>query len=187
MLNNPLTLYFAEAANLIHATWIDCTPDIELAAQTITTSFKSGHKLLICGNGGSAAQSQHMAAELVPLGYPAIALTTDTSFLTAWSNDKEFASVFGQQVIALGQAGDVLLAISTSGESVNVVRAIADGIMACVGIKVIALTGSSVGYTGSADIAIRVPTTSTTHCQEAHLAICHVICELVVAGMEKES
>ena len=109
-----------------------CGADIERAAIAIANAFKAGGKLLICGNGGSAADSQHMAAEFVSRltlnferpGLPAIALTTDTSVLTAYANDFDFAGVFARQVQALGRAGDVLIGISTGGSAANVIAAV---------------------------------------------------------------
>jgi len=182
-IQDQLIRYLTDSAFTTAKVTEDCLPDIESAVQLITTCFKSGNKLLICGNGGSAAQSQHMAAELVPLGYPAIALTTDTSFLTAWSNDYEFKTVFNGQLLSLGVEGDVLLAISTSGQSHNVIEAMGIAKLSC-GLKVILLSGSRLSRTPLSDITIRVPSTHTQHIQEAHLAICHIICELVVKEMQ---
>jgi D-sedoheptulose 7-phosphate isomerase len=151
----------------------------------IVQAFRAGGKLLLCGNGGSAADCQHMAAEFVSRltktferpGLPAIALTTDSSFLTAYANDCGFDGVFERQVQALGQPGDVVLGISTSGNSPNVVRAVRRARAA--GLRSIALTGDG-GLLGSlADVAIAVPSTDTQHIQEAHLAIEHLICWLV--------
>ncbi len=154
-----------------------CGDDIETAVQLLITCFKSDHRLFLCGNGGSAAQAQHMAAELVPLGLPAISLTTDTSLLTALSNDTIFSSVFSQQVYALGQPGDVLLCISTSGKSANV-RVAADRARMS-GLHVIGLTGNGTSMFKGRDTTIRVPSSHTQHIQEAHMAILHIICQLV--------
>ena len=162
-----------------------CAADIERAATLIGESFKAGGKLLICGNGGSAADSQHMAAELVSRltldferpGLPAIALTTDTSVLTAYSNDFEFAGVFARQVQALGRAGDVLIGISTGGSAANVIAAVRQ---ACtLGMHTIALTAQKGELAGLVDVAICVPSTTTAYIQEAHLAVEHTICHLV--------
>lgn len=156
------------------------------AVALITSAFERGGKLLLCGNGGSAADCQHMAADLVARlrsaapkrrALPAIALTTDTSFLTAFSNDEGFADVFARQVEALGKPGDVLVAISTSGNSGNVLRAAETARAA--GLNVVALTGSGGKLGGMADIAIAVPATDVTYIQEAHLSIEHVITELI--------
>jgi D-sedoheptulose 7-phosphate isomerase len=162
-----------------------CVEAILAAAQLIAETFQSGGKLLLCGNGGSAADCQHMAAELVNRltkdferpGLPAIALTTDTSFLTAFANDNGFAGVFARQVQALGKGGDVLLGISTSGNSANVIRAVETARAAH--LHTVVLTGSGGGLAGMAHVAIVVPSTNTQHIQEAHLAIEHVLCDLV--------
>lgn len=155
------------------------------AAELIAQAFRDQGKLLLCGNGGSAADCQHMAAEFVSRltksferpGLPAIALTTDSSFLTAYANDCGFDGVFERQVQALGRPGDVVLGISTSGNSPNVVRAVRCA--RASGLRSIALTGEG-GLLGSlADVAIAVPTADTQHIQEAHLAIEHLICALV--------
>lgn len=158
---------------------------IVAASRLIADAFRSGGKLLLCGNGGSAADCQHMAAELTGLlrkdverpGLPALALTTDTSFLTAYANDRDFAQVFARQVQAIGRPGDVLLAISTSGNSPNVLRAVQAARSA--GIATIALTGEGGRLSGLADVSVSVPSGRTSHIQEAHLAIEHVMCELV--------
>jgi len=154
------------------------------ASTWIAESFKSGGKLMVMGNGGSAADSQHIAAEFVnrfeierpPL--PAIALTTDSSILTSIGNDYDFKFVFSKQVKALGKEADVLLAISTSGASQNVVKAVetAKGL----GIKTIALTGKEGGeLIEKADLVLNVESQSTPRIQEVHITICHIICELV--------
>ena len=123
--------YLLESAELKRLTGEVCAPAIAAAAGLIGDAFRAGGKLLLCGNGGSAADCQHMAAEFVSRlskdferpGLPALALTTDTSFLTAYANDCDFAGIFARQVEALGRAGDVLLVISTSGNSANVIQA----------------------------------------------------------------
>ena len=155
------------------------------AVDQIAETFRSEGKVLLCGNGGSAADCQHMATELVSQltreferpGLPAIALTTDTSFLTAFSNDHGFVGVFERQVSALGKPGDVLIGISTSGNSVNMIRAAEAARKA--GMKTIALTGDGGRLGGMVDVGISVPSDNTQHIQEAHLAIEHIICDLV--------
>lgn len=163
-----------------------CIPDILAASRLVAEAMARGRKLMICGNGGSAGDSQHIAAEFVSVlnqgflrpGLPAIALTTDSSMLTASANDFGFDGVFARQVQALGQAGDVLLGITTSGNSNNVMAAVAYGREA--GIKTIGLTGGCNGkIDAAADVAIRVPSTSTQHIQESHIAIGHILCDLV--------
>jgi phosphoheptose isomerase len=162
-----------------------CLDSILSAALLIAESFRSGGKLLLCGNGGSAADSQHMAAEFVSRltkeferpGLPAIALTTDTSFLTAFANDCGFEGIFERQVRALGRPGDVLIGISTSGNSPNVIR----GIEAAreLNMSTVVLTGSGGRLSEMANIAIAIPSANTQYIQEAHLAIEHILCDLV--------
>ena len=162
-----------------------CAPAVARAVEIIATTFRSGGKLLICGNGGSAADAQHMAAEFTSRltkeferpGLPAVALTTDTSFLTAYANDFHFDGIFARQVQALGKPGDTLLGISTSGGSKNVVAAVAEA--RSLGMRVVTLTGKGGVLTKDVDAAIAVPETVTAHIQEVHLALEHVICHLV--------
>lgn len=159
--------------------------DIARAAAIITESFRGGGKLLLCGNGGSAADCQHVAAEFVNRlnkdrerrALPALALTTDTSCLTAYANDYGFEGVYARQVEAFGTAGDVLLAISTSGSSPNVLAAV-DAARAR-DIAVVALLGETGRLAGAADVAIKVPSRSTELIQQVHLAVEHLLCELV--------
>ncbi len=171
-----------------------CEADILAAAARITGSLRDGGKLLLCGNGGSAADCQHIAAELVIRlthdfvrpGLPAIALTTDTSMLTASANDFGFAQVFERQVQALGQPGDVLVAISTSGDSENALCAL--NYAAAHGIHTIALTGSTGGkMAAAAKIVIRIPSTSTQHIQEAHIAVGHILCAIIERSLFPEA
>ena len=154
-------------------------------AARIASAFRDGHKLLLCGNGGSAADCQHMATEFVSRltkerdrrALPAIALTTDTSFLTAFANDSGCDEVFARQVEAFGQPGDVLIAISTSGNSVNVVRAVekAKGLS----VVTIGLLGEGGALTGLVDWPIVVPSRDTQRIQETLLPIEHILCDLV--------
>ncbi len=177
--------YLIESAELTRRAADGCGAAIVAAAASIAASFRSGGKLLLCGNGGSAADCQHMAAEFVSRlvrdrdrpALPAIALTTDTSLLTAFANDVSFDGVFSRQVEALGRAGDVLIAISTSGNSVNVLRAVEAAQAA--GMTTIALTGAGGKLAAVADVTIAVPAASTQHIQETHLAIEHALAELV--------
>ena len=154
------------------------------AAELIIDSIKSGGKLLVFGNGGSAADAQHIAAELVnkltddrpPIA--AIALTTDTSILTSVGNDSTFDDLFARQVRALGRPGDIALAISTSGNSPNVLRAV--DASRELGIKTIALTGKDGGRLAEdVDLALIVPSDSTQRIQETHITIGHILCEIV--------
>ena len=181
-----VALHLRESAAVKCRTAEVCAEAVMAVARRIATACTRGGKLLLCGNGGSAADCQHMAAEFtsrlsatfVRPGLPAIALTTDTSFLTAYANDFQFDGVFARQVQALGKSGDVLLGISTSGNSKNVIQAFA--IAQSMNVCTIALTGSSGGrLKGLADVAICVPSDNTQHIQETHLAIEHIICHLV--------
>lgn len=166
-----------------------CVESILKAASQIAESFRAGGKVLLCGNGGSAADCQHMATEFVSSlakdfdrpGLPAIALTTDTSFLTAFSNDYGFEGLFERQVRAHGRAGDVLICISSSGSSANVIRA-AEAARER-DMKTIGLTGAGGRLRSMVDVAISVPSGDTQHIQEAHLVIEHAICELVEIQM----
>ncbi|MBZ8139589.1 phosphoheptose isomerase [Rubrivivax gelatinosus] len=162
--------------------------DVEAAAAAIARALQAGGKLLICGNGGSAADSQHIAAELTgrfvhdrrPLA--AIALTTDTSALTSIANDYAFDEVFSRPLRALGRPGDVLLGISTSGNSANVLRAV-DAAHE-LGITTIGLLGRDGGALRQrCDQAIVVPSTTTARIQEAHILIGHTLCGLVEAQL----
>jgi D-sedoheptulose 7-phosphate isomerase len=160
---------------------------IATAVERMTDAFKSGKKILSCGNGGSAADAQHFSAELVCRfererpGLPAVALTTDTSALTAISNDYDYNEVFAKQVNALGLAGDILLAISTSGNSANVVRAIQAA--HDKDLTVVAMTGRDGGKIAKLlrenDVEIRVPANSTARIQEVHLLTLHCLCHQI--------
>jgi D-sedoheptulose 7-phosphate isomerase len=158
------------------------------AADAVGDALRLGNKVLVFGNGGSAADSQHFAAELVGRfgrerrALPAIALTTDTSALTAIGNDYGFDRVFARQVEALGRKGDVAIGISTSGASRNVVAALEAARAA--GMTTIALTGRDGGEAGAAaDVHVNVPSPATPRVQEVHRTILHVICELVEQGL----
>ena len=161
---------------------------IEDAVARCIDALRNGRKILFCGNGGSAADAQHWAGELVSRfyydrpGLAAIALTTDTSILTAIGNDYGYDYTFARQVEALGQSGDVLVAISTSGNSPNVLRA-ADAAHAR-GMQVIAFTGRSGGKLGAvADSCFRMPSDETPRIQEGHEFVGHLLCALIEAGL----
>ena len=170
-----------------------CVTQIVEAALMVADAYRNGKKLLLCGNGGSAADCQHMAAELMNRltkdvqrrALPAIALTTDTSFLTALANDRGFEGVFERQVEALGERGDVLLGISTSGSSENVVQAMR--LATTKGLNRIALIGEGGVLRDMADVTIAVPSTQTQYIQESHLSVEHLICELVELELFSES
>ncbi|MFA4922702.1 MAG: D-sedoheptulose 7-phosphate isomerase [Ignavibacteriaceae bacterium] len=162
-----------------------CTGDIEKAVDLLVDAYKKGKKLLLCGNGGSAADCQHIATELmIRLSHhiqrpalPAIALTTDTSNLTAGGNDIGYENVFARNVEGLGNDGDILLAISTSGNSPNVIKAVE--MAHSKGIKVIAFLGGSGGKLKSrVDVSVVIPSANTQRIQEGHITVAHIICEL---------
>ena len=178
--------YLRSTADTVLRVEADCLDDVVAAAAVLTDAVRSGGKILICGNGGSAADAQHLATEFVSTltvdrrrdAIPAIALTTDSSLITAVANDFGFDGVFARQVEALGREGDVLVGISTSGNSENVVQAFERARAA--GIRTIALTGESGGKLGAlADIEINVPSSETSHVQEAHIAVGQLIAFLV--------
>jgi D-sedoheptulose 7-phosphate isomerase len=174
---------FAAAIKLHERVRSNLGPAI-VAAQAISDALKAGHKLLVFGNGGSAADAQHVAAELVGrfqrerAAMSAIALTVDTSILTAIGNDYSFKQVFARQIEALGNRGDVAMGISTSGESPNVVAALQTAKVK--GLKTIALTGRDGGSVGrAAEIHVNVPDQNTQRVQEVHMTLLHVMCEVI--------
>lgn len=161
---------------------------IEAAVGTIISALKDGRKILVCGNGGSAADAQHFAAEIVGRftrerqAWPAIALSTDTSILTAVANDYGYDNIFSRQVEGLGQPQDVLIAISTSGHSENVLRAVRQA--GPRNMHTIALTGGDGGkLTELADICIQVPSDVTARIQEAHIFILHFWADTAEAAL----
>ncbi len=165
---------------------LECEQDISTAVDLLVERYKKGNKLLLCGNGGSAADCQHIATELmVRLSHklqrpaiPAIALTTDTSNLTAGGNDIGFDNIFARSVEGLGVEGDVLLAISTSGNSTNVVKAVEKAKQK--GIKVIGFLGGSGGkLKPMVDVSIVIPSSNVQRIQEGHITVAHIICELL--------
>jgi D-sedoheptulose 7-phosphate isomerase len=162
----------------------DILSKIEKASDEIVKAFRNNRKVLIAGNGGSAADAQHIAGEFVSRfyfdrpGLPSIALTTDTSILTAIGNDYGFDRIFSRQIEALGMTGDIFIAISTSGKSPNLIEALKTCKKA--GILTIGLTGSSGGNMNDlCDICINVPSSETPRIQEAHLLIEHILCCIV--------
>jgi phosphoheptose isomerase len=182
-----LRTHFEEGIELRRRMAQTLPAQIARAGEALAAALKSGRKVLSCGNGGSAADAQHFAAELVGRfererpGLPAIALTTDTSALTAIANDYDFDRVFSKQVEALGNEGDVLLAISTSGNSKNVVEAMKAA--QARSLTVIALTGrdggAMGGLCGPRDFHINVAHPRTMRVQEVHLLVVHCLCEVV--------
>jgi D-sedoheptulose 7-phosphate isomerase len=186
-LQGRVAAHFAESAQLKLAASKALGGPIVRAGIVLAEALRAGGKVLACGNGGSAADAQHFAAELVnrfeierpPLA--AIALTTDTSTLTSIANDFTYQQVFSKQLRALGRRGDVLLAISTSGNSANVIEAV--GTAHELGLRVIGLTGNTGGkmaaLLGGEDVSICVPHKSTARIQEVHLLVLHCLCDAI--------
>ena len=191
MLEQRIQQHFIDSADLKYQAAQSLTKPIAAAVQAILASVTSGGKVLACGNGGSAADAQHFSAEFVgrfererpELG--AIALTTDSSILTAVGNDYDFAQIFARQVRALGQAGDVLLALSSSGNSANVIAAIEAAHER--DMTVVALTGRGGGRMGQllreTDVHICVPHERTARIQEVHILAIHCLCDGVDAQL----
>ncbi len=162
-----------------------CVDDIITASNLMLESIINGGKIIWCGNGGSAADAQHLSTELMggmtkierkPI--PSIALTTDTSFLTAWTNDTDFETVFSRQIQGIGSKGDVLVGISTSGNSKNIIAAIKQAQFK--ELTTIGLTGASGGVlAGIPDVTIRVPSDKTERIQECHIMIGQILCKLL--------
>lgn len=182
-----VTARFHDSAQLKLASVDALAPVIARAGTLLAACLRSGGKLLVCGNGGSAADAQHFSGELLGrferprTGLPAIALTTDSSTLTAVANDYAYDEVFARQVQALARAGDVLVVLSTSGNSPSILRAVEAAQAATV--PVVALTGRDGGKLGrglgAQDVEIRVPATSTPRIQEVHILALHCLCELI--------
>lgn len=178
---------FNESISVKQASLAELTGPIANAARLIAESLKNHGKVLTCGNGGSAADAQHFSSELLNRfererkGLAAVALTTDSSTLTSIANDYAYEQVFSKQVLALGNQNDVLLAITTSGNSANVSAAITAAHE--VGMSVVTLSGKDGGNIPTAlkdqDIEIRVPSQSTARIQEVHLLILHCLCDLI--------
>ncbi|MGI4848448.1 MAG: phosphoheptose isomerase [Janthinobacterium lividum] len=185
MINQRILQHFQESAELKMQAAELLSPAIEAAVELMFTALSNGNKILACGNGGSAADCQHFAAELVGrfererLPLPGMALTTDTSIMTAVGNDYSFKDIFAKQVQAFGQAGDILLALSTSGNSANVAAAVEAALER--DMRVVALTGKGGGNMGrllsESDVHICVPHDRTARIQEVHLLIIHCLCD----------
>lgn len=168
-----------------------CEDSLIAAAEALTSSLTAGGKILLCGNGGSAADCQHIAAEFVSVlnqsflrpGLPAIALTTDSSIITASANDFGFEGIFERQVQALGRPGDSLIGISTSGNSPNVVRAMVYA--RAHAIKTIGMTGCrDCKLAAGADICLAAPSAVTQFIQESHIMMGHILCDLVEQSLQ---
>lgn len=156
---------------------------IDQTIERIITAYNDGNKVLVAGNGGSAADAQHLAAELVSRfyfdrpGLPAIALSTDTSMLTAISNDYGYEQVFSRQVQAQGKPGDVFIGISTSGNSANIIQAVSEAKKG--GLTTVALCGRGGQLKDLCDIVLSAPSTVTPYIQECHICLAHIICAAV--------
>jgi D-sedoheptulose 7-phosphate isomerase len=179
-----------EGAELSMVVARDCSTAIFEAADLITTCLQAGGKLLFFGNGGSAADAQHLAAEFIGrfvrerAGLPAIALTTDSSILTAVGNDYGFDQIFARQVQALGRPSDVAIAISTSGNSPNIIEGVKAARKGC--LKTIGLSGKDGGLLATeADVVITIASTSTARIQECHITIGHLFCELTEEALAR--
>lgn len=170
----------------------ECKQEVLLASGIIAEAFLAGSKILICGNGGSAADSQHFAAEFVSgfsrdiqrKSLPAISLSVDTSIITAYSNDFGYEGIFARQVEAYGKSGDVLIVITTSGTSKNCIAAVKQA--KNIGLKTIALTSKGGKIADFVDVSIQVPSTNTQHIQECHMLAYHVITEIVEEKLFKK-
>lgn len=183
-MKDRITAIINESIEVKRAALTMCLPAIEQVSLVILKAFQSGNRVFLCGNGGSAADAQHVAAEFVGRfqkerrALAALALTTDTSILTCLSNDYSYDIVFSRQVEALGQAGDVLIGISTSGKSLNVIRAFEAAKMRR--ITTVAFVGHDGGPLGrTADVSVIVPSKVTARIQECHMTLFHAICEIV--------
>ncbi|MDE2427521.1 MAG: phosphoheptose isomerase [Burkholderiales bacterium] len=191
MTNQRILAHFHESAELKIQAASELATPIAQAVELMFSALSNGNKILACGNGGSAADCQHFAAELVGrfererLPLPAMALTTDTSILTAVANDYSFQEVFSKQVQAFGQSGDILLALSTSGNSASVVNAVNAALER--DMRVVALTGKGGGeiknLLSDADVNICVPHERTARIQEVHLLTIHCLCDGIDAAL----
>ena len=180
-----ITLRFDELSELIPKFKNNSKESIVATTTSITKAFESGRKILICGNGGSAADSQHFAAEFVNIfskeinrrALPAMALSTDTSIITAIANDSSYDKVFARQVEAYAEPGDVVIAFTTSGSSQNCINAVVSA--RAKGAKTIAFTCVNADISKLVEISVEVPSTETQHIQECHIIAYHIIAELV--------
>jgi D-sedoheptulose 7-phosphate isomerase len=189
-MNNFIAVELRKTANVISAIVADAeiARMIEVVARSCVKALRNGNKILLAGNGGSAADAQHLACEFVSRfyfdrpGLAAIALTTDTSALTAIGNDYGFDRLFSRQIDALGREGDVFIGLSTSGNSPNVLKALGEG--RSKGLITVGLTGQGGGKMAAlCDHCLRMPSSETPKIQEGHIVVGHVICALIEREM----
>ena len=186
--NCMIDTFFEEHISVIQRLHGEHLAPIRQLGEKAVETLRTGHTIFFCGNGGSAAECQHLAAEIVGRfvkerrGYPAIALTVDTSAITAISNDYGYERVFDRQIEALGQPGDLLIALSASGHSANVMNVLRKARE--IGLYTVGLTGSDGGMLKDiVDLCITVPSDTTAHIQEAHLVIGHIMCSFIDASL----
>ncbi len=179
-----ITAQLEDSASVKRKMMVSCVDSIVSAAKLMIGTIKSGAKILLCGNGGSAADSQHLAAELVSKlklersAIPAIALTTNTSTLTAVANDYDFSQIFVRQLEAFGKRNDLLIGISTSGNSEDVLKAV--DYAHKNGLRTIVMTGGNGGdLAGKGDVDIIVPSEDVQRIQEAHITVGHILCDIL--------
>ncbi len=188
-MNEIINNYLSNSLNYVQKLKLSEYDSIVKSAEAIIKAFRNKKKLLICGNGGSASDSQHLAAELVGRfkkerkSFPAISLNTDTSIITAIANDYDYSKTFSRQIEGLGNTGDVLLLISTSGKSKNIIDAAK--VAKKKKVKTIGLTGSNKSILSrNCDICILAPSKETCHVQELHSIIIHLLCILIEEGIK---
>ncbi|MDA9559081.1 D-sedoheptulose 7-phosphate isomerase [Alphaproteobacteria bacterium] len=184
VLNKIINSYIEESKKALDTFLELDKSNILNASKLIVKAFKSGNKVLMCGNGGSASDAQHFAAELIGRfksnrpSFAAISLNTDTSALTAIANDYDFTDVFSRQVEGIGKKGDILLAISTSGNSKNIIKAAIQAKKQK--LNIISLTGFNTSVLEkNSDLCIKVPSKVTSHIQELHIIVVHLLCTLI--------
>ena len=183
-IDTRISAYFARHAQVVENTVLELAPQIARCAELLAAALAAGNKILIAGNGGSAADAQHFAAELVGRfllerrGLPALALTTDSSILTAVANDYGFERIFSRQVEALASPGDVVIGISTSGNSANILAALATARQCgCVTVALLGRDGGAIA--ARVDLPLIVGCPETPHIQEMHVTIIHLLCKLI--------
>tara|TARA_B100000029_G_C17607282_1_gene967863 strand:- start:4071 stop:4646 length:576 start_codon:yes stop_codon:yes gene_type:complete len=188
-----IEIQLRESARVKESMISSCTKSIQKAADIIISSIRKGGKVMWCGNGGSAAQAQHLSTEIIGglrrhdlPPQPSISLTTDSSMITAWANDVDFDSLFSRQIEGLGNSNDVLIALSTSGNSSNIVKAVK--IAESIGMETIIMTGKTGGRLAlMGNVKIMIPSEDTQRIQEGHITAGHIFCELVEKAFSLEN